>query len=101
MVLVPFVYEKTVCPEPGTYIFDNGTAASITYTGISTRVHQVPKKYLPAMPSASSNTGSSALGNVHIIDIEDKDLNIEDLDLAAYKEGDVLLIIQNQDLNQA
>jgi hypothetical protein len=101
MALEPIVYQGVVFQEPGTYIIDHGVAASITYTGVSTRIHQVPKKYLPAMAPASNNTGSSALGNVHIIDIGDQDLNIEDLDLAAYKEGDVLLIIQNQDQNQA
>lgn len=100
MVFEPLVFQGIVFSEPGTYIFDRGVAASITYTGISTRIHQVPKKYLPVMPTASGNTGSSAVGNVHIIDIGDQDLNIEDLDLAAYKEGDVLLIIQNQDENQ-
>ena len=96
MAFEPFVDEGVVFPEPGTYIFDNGTVGSLTYTGVSTKIHPIPKKYLPAMTPASSNTGNSAVGNVHIIDIGDQDLNIEDLDFAAYNEGDVLLIIQNE-----
>lgn len=82
------------------YVANEGALTVITADSAE-NLPSVAEEHTIAFVPASSNTESSAVGNVHIIDIGDKDLNIEDLDLAAYKEGDVLLIIQNQDQNQS
>ncbi len=82
-------------PESGTYIADIGVSASLVFTGTVTRVKTLDPKYLPGGFTGGGGSGGGGASNVHVLDIGSADLDVTELDLSNYANGDVLVIVQN------
>jgi hypothetical protein len=95
IVYSPFSSNGVTFPESGTYIADMGVSASLVFTGTVTRVKTLDSKYLPGGFTGGGGSGGGGASNVHVLDIGSAELDVTELDLSNYANGDVLVIVQN------